>query len=117
MSKIDSISPMSTMSPMLGGDKLETLKNQKVKSAEEVDKAAGGFEALLLHNMLKEMWGSTGSDGLLGEKSNESQIFRDMFNQAIADEVVKGEGIGVKDFLKKELTKHQVAASKEESGK
>lgn len=117
MTKINSVSPMSSMSPLLGGNKIDTLKNQSVKSAEEVDKAAGGFEALLLHNMLKEMWGSTGSDGLLGENSNESQIFRDMFNQAIADEVVKGEGIGVKGFLKKELTKHQVAASKVESGK
>ncbi|HMO19205.1 MAG TPA: rod-binding protein [Oligoflexia bacterium] len=91
--------------------KAEGLKNRKLTTAADVEKAGSGFEALLLHNMLKEMWSSTGSEGLLGENSNESRIFRDMFNQAVADEVAKGEGIGVKKFLKKELTKYQVAAS------
>lgn len=86
--------------------------NKDVKTKAELDKASSGFEALLLHNMLKEMWGSTGSGGILEENSNEMQIFRDMFNQAIADEVVKGEGIGVKKFLKKELSKYQDGASK-----
>ena len=84
------------------------LKNRKITSPDEVDKAASGFEALLLHNMLQEMWKTTGtgdSEGLLGENSNESQIFRDMFNQAIADEISEGDGIGVKHFLKNELSK------------
>jgi len=86
--------------------------NKQLKSEAELEKASGGFEALLLHNMLKEMWGSTSSGGILEENSNEMNIFRDMFNQAIAEEVVKGEGIGVKKFLKKELSKSQDGASK-----
>ena len=86
--------------------------NKDVKSKAELEKASSGFEALLLHNMLKEMWGSTGQGGILEENSNEMNIFRDMFNQAVADEVVKGEGIGVKKFLNKELSKHQGGASK-----
>ncbi len=86
--------------------------NKEIRSKAELDKASSGFEALLLHNMLKEMWGSTNSGGILDENSNEMNIFRDMFNQAIADEVVKGEGIGVKKFLNKELSKYQDGASK-----
>lgn len=90
----------------------KTDLDKEVKSKAEIDKASSGFEALLLHNMLQEMWGSTGQGGILDENSNEMNIFRDMFNQAVADEVVKGEGIGVKKFLTKELSKHQGGASK-----
>lgn len=89
----------------------KNLKKRKVDTPEDVNKAASGFEALLLHNMLQEMWKTTGSEGLLGENSNESQIFRDMFHQAIADEIAEGDGIGVKQFLKKELTKYGASAS------
>jgi len=90
----------------------KTESKGEVKSKAEMEKASSGFEALLLHNMLKEMWGSTDSGGILDENSNEMNIFRDMFNQAIADEVVKGDGIGVKKFLNKELSKYQDGASK-----
>ncbi len=90
-------------------------EKQALGATKEADKAASGFEALLLHNMLKEMWGTAnigGGKGILDENSNEMQIFKDMFNQAIADEVVKGEGLGVKKFLKKELSNYQKSASK-----
>lgn len=89
----------------------KSLKNQKIDTPQEVDKAASGFEALLLHNMLQEMWSTTGSEGILGDNSNEAQIFRDMFHQAISDEIAEGDGIGVKNFLKKELSKYKDPAS------
>ena len=92
------------------------LKKQAVTTPAEIEKASSGFEALLLHNMLQEMWKTNGTDGLLGENSNEAQIFRDMFNQAIADEISEGDGIGVKHFLKKELTKVGSPASNNEAG-
>ncbi len=84
-----------------------------ISSEKELDKAASGFEALLLHNMLKEMWESVDSGGaLLGEDSNASQIYRDMFHQTIADKIAEGKGMGVKEFLKRELHKYQDASKK-----
>ena len=84
-----------------------------ISSEKELDKAASGFEALLLHNMLKEMWESVDSGGsLFGEDSNASQIYRDMFNQTIADKISEGKGMGVKEFLKRELHKYQDASKK-----
>lgn len=92
--------------------KVKTLANKEVKDAKELDEAASGFEALLLHNMLKEMWKTVEFTGFLGEDSNEAQIYRDMLNQALADSVAEGEGIGVKDFLKTELAKTESASKK-----
>lgn len=83
-----------------------------ISSEAEIDKAATGFEALLLHNMLKEMWESVDKGGLLGESSNASQIYRDMFHQTIADKIAEGKGMGVKEFLKRELHKYQDASKK-----
>ena len=94
----------------------KSLKKRRVDTPEDINKAASGFEALLLHNMLQEMWKTTGSEGILGEDSNESQIFRDMFHQSVADEIAEGDGIGVKQFLKNELSKYGASASNKGTG-
>ncbi len=109
---------IDTISVMNQANQADTkrLEKQALKGEKQVDDAASGFEALLLHNMLQEMFKTTGSGGLFGENSNESQIFRDMFHQSIADEISAGDGIGVKQFLKKELTKYETVASNKETG-
>lgn len=83
------------------------LKNRNMASEQDIEKASSGFEALLLHQMLTEMWETVEHTGLFGEEGNEAQIYRDMFNQAVSDEVAKGKGIGVKEYLQKELSKDQ----------
>ncbi len=112
MTKINTSNSPSPWPVAEGKDMRKPELNKELKDKVALEKASSGFEALLLHNMLKEMWGSAGQGGILDENSNEMNIFRDMFNQAIADEVVKGEGIGVKKFLNKELSKSQDVASK-----
>lgn len=87
--------------------KVKELASRKVSTEKETDKAASGFEALLLHQMLKAMWSTVQTTGLLGENSNEAQVYRDMLDQAIADNVAEGRGVGVKKFLKKELLKSE----------
>ena len=85
---------------------LERTKNlaaQKLKDKKDVDKAAGGFEALLLQEMMQSMWSTVEFSGMFNEKSNEASIYRDMLTQAIADNTSAGRGIGVKEFLGKEL--------------
>ena len=81
------------------------LAKSQGSNAKEIEKAATGFEALLLHQMLKAMWSTVQTEGLLGEDSNQARIYRDMLNQAIADSVAEGRGIGVKEFLTKELSR------------
>jgi Rod binding domain-containing protein len=84
-------------------------------SKEGIEKAASQFEALLLHQVMKSMWESAntfGDEGLLNENNSQSQMFRDMFNQEIADQISSGKGVGMKQFLVRELSK-RLKASKE----
>lgn len=86
-------------------DDLKKVQDKKAYTEEEIEKAASSFEALLLQQMLKGMWETVNTAGLLGEDSNQADIYRGMFHQALADRVASGRGIGVKDFLRKELVK------------
>ena len=88
-------------------DGSKTKSSQGVGQDKAIDKAASGFEALLLHEMLKSMWQTVEVKGWLGEDSNEAQIYRDMMNQAIADTASSGKGIGIKEIVAKEMEKTQ----------
>ena len=106
ISTLGGISQAQTASSEAGVNKANELKARTFKSEKDVEKASGGFEALLLHQMMSEMWSSVDKNGFLGDDSNQASIYRDMFHQAVADTVAEGKGIGVKDFLKKELGKY-----------
>jgi Rod binding domain-containing protein len=63
------------------------------KKDKEIVKAAQDFEALLLQQMFSSMWKGT------VETSNEESLYRDMLNQAIAEEMSKGRGLGLKEMV------------------
>ena len=90
--------------------KAKSLQGQDVKKEKELEKAVGGFEALMLHQMLSAMWETVDTSGLMGEDTQQAQIFRDMLNQAIAEEASSGRGVGLKGFLKAELLKRYDAS-------
>ena len=95
-------------------DKAKSLSTREVKDQKDLDKAAKEFEALLLHEMLKSLWQTVEVKGWSGQDSNEAQIYRDMLNQAIADSASEGKGIGVKEVVKKELSKRLGSSKIEE---
>ncbi len=92
------------------GEKVKSLSGRELSNGKEGEKAAAGFEALLLHQMLKSMWETVETTGLMGENSNEAQIYRDMLNQAISDSISEGPGIGVKKMLLQQLNKVEKAS-------
>ena len=97
--------------------KAKNLKSQKIDSPKDINKAASGFEALLLHEMLKSMGETVETTGLLGEDSNQAQIYMDMFHQAVADTISEGRGMGIKEFVRRELEKGNGASKgKADSG-
>ena len=116
MNNIPTLSISTATSTALSDQKAAELKkykdspDQALKSEKEVDKAAGGFEALLLHQMLESMWSTVEFAGMFNETSNESQVYRDMMMQAVADTTAEGDGIGVKKFLRAELLKYSKAS-------
>lgn len=111
MSKISTdLMPLSAgsttgVSSTIAEAKAKQLKNQEIRSEKELEKAAAGFEALLLQQMMQSMWSTVEFSGMFNEEGNQASIYRDMFNQAIADETAKGRGMGVKEYVKQQLTK------------
>ncbi len=86
------------------GNELKKLgpAEKGAKADTRVEDAATDFEALLLHQMFKSMWASVPQDGMLGG-GREAEIYRDMFNEAIAKDIAKGQGIGIKAVIAREL--------------
>lgn len=82
----------------VGGASAFSAKPIEPKGKEAL-KAAEDFEALLLQQMFKSMWSGT------EETSNEESLYRDMLNQAIAADMAKGKGLGLKEMVVKELEK------------
>lgn len=81
-----------------------SLRGAKGHSDEEIGKAASQFEALLLQQMMTAMWKAVPNEGLLSG-SREEALYRDMLNQAVAENIANGRSIGVKDVVMKELQK------------
>ncbi|MBN8549590.1 MAG: rod-binding protein [Deltaproteobacteria bacterium] len=72
----------------------------------ETEKAATQFEALLLHQMLKEMWNTVPKDGVLSG-GNEEALYRDMLNEGIANDIAEKHSIGIKDVLVRDMKKFE----------
>lgn len=87
-------------------DKLQNLQNlqNNDKSHKEIVSAAKDFEALLLNQMINEMWKSVPEDSLFG-KSQEREYFQEMLNTEIAKEISMGNGLGIQDMVIAELEK------------
>ena len=69
---------------------------------KDLDKACGEFESLFIYHLLKEMRASVSGDGYLG-KSMQSDTYASMFDLEIARELSSQRGIGLADFLKRQL--------------
>jgi Rod binding domain-containing protein len=75
----------------------------KDKDAQIKD-ASTQFEALLLQQMMGAMWSTVPKDGLVSG-SREEELYRDMLNEAVAKNTAKGQGIGIKEVIARELQK------------
>lgn len=82
---------------------VKDVSQAKLPASKDPKQAAQQFEALLLQEMLKSMW-STVPQGELLSGSHEEKMYRDMLNEAVADSISKGKGIGIKDVILKDLS-------------
>ncbi|MBQ7723274.1 MAG: rod-binding protein [Selenomonadaceae bacterium] len=92
-------------------DKLNNQTQIKTMTAEEVAQrnaeikdASVQLEALLLKMMYTEMWKTVPKNELFGN-SNAMEIYRDMYNDEITKKAAEGGGIGLADFIYRQLTK------------
>lgn len=85
------------------GSEVRSVSN-KAPLSQQPEVAAEQFESLLVKQMLESMWKTVPSNGLLSG-SHEESMYRDMLNEALANSIAEGRGLGVKDVILKDFKK------------
>lgn len=70
---------------------------------EDIKEASVQLEALLLKMMYSEMWKTVPKNTLFGD-DNAMEIYRDMYNDEITKKVAEAGGIGLADYIYRQLT-------------
>ncbi len=82
------------------------LKKKDPKTAEEIQKAAQDFEAVLLNMVLKAMWKTVPKSELF-EKNSANHIYEGMMHSSLSEEMARNGGMGIAKVLARQLTKEQ----------
>ena len=84
---------------------VETMTAEEVaKRNKEIKEASVQLEAIMLKMMFTEMWKTVPKDELFKD-DNAMEIYRDMYNEELTRVAAEGGGIGLADFIYKQLTK------------
>ena len=76
---------------------------EKQAREKELKEACAGFEAILLHTVIKSMRSSMPGDALF-EESHSTNMYKSMYDQYLAEELSQsGTSVGVKEFLYQQL--------------
>lgn len=73
------------------------------KRNADIKEASVQLEALLLKMMYSEMWKTVPKNTLFGD-DNAMEIYRDMYNDEITKKVAEAGGIGLADYIYRQLT-------------
>ncbi len=80
-------------------------KAQKSGDPKALQSACKQFESVFANMLLKNMR-NTITDGGLTEKSHAREMFEGMLDEKIAEEVAKGEGMGLAKMMYEQLSKN-----------
>ena len=84
--------------------KVKTMTSEEIaKRDKEIKDASVQLEAIMLKLMYNEMWKTVPKDKLFGD-DNAMEIYRDMYNEGLTKVAAEGGGIGLADFIYKQLT-------------
>ena len=84
----------------------KTLHSKNTASVDEASKAATQFEAMLVGQMVKSMWATVPQGGLISG-SREEEMYRDMFTDALAENIADGPGLGIKQVVLDDILRLQ----------
>ncbi len=76
----------------------------RAQREKRLREACAGFEAIFVHQLLKEMRRSIPPDPFFG-KSLQRDIYTSMFDMELANKVARGKGLGIGDLLYKQLSR------------
>ena len=84
------------------GSKVMTDAEVAQRNAE-IKEASVQLEGLLLKMLYNEMWKTVPKNELFGD-GNAMEIYRDMYNEEITKQAAENGGIGLADFIYRQLT-------------
>ena len=84
------------------------------QTPESMRETARQFEALFVQTMLKAMRDASHGDGIF--ESDQTEFYRDIYDQQLALEIVKGRGLGIADMLMRDLGGASEAQAKPPEG-
>ncbi len=86
--------------------KINVMTDEEVaKRNQEIREASVQLEAIMLKLMYNEMWKTVPKDKLFGEENNNAMdIYRDMYHEELTKKVAEDGGIGLADFIYRQLT-------------
>ncbi len=82
------------------GEGKDDIEAKKIK----LEKAAEGFEAIFIRQLLKTMRSTLSGEGIFG-KGSVGEIYGDMMDNALADILAKRDALGIADSLYRQLVK------------
>ena len=85
---------------------IKTMTDEEVAQRNaDIKKASVQLEAILLKMMYNEMWKTVPKNELFSDgNDNAMEIYRDMYNEELTKAAAEGGGIGLADFIYRQLT-------------
>lgn len=80
---------------------IQLRADARQESPEALAEAAKQFEALFTQMLLKSMRAASLGDGIFD--SDQSEFYRDLFDQQVAGEMSRGKGLGIAELLVRQL--------------
>lgn len=75
-------------------------------SKDQIDKTSQDFESMFLSQMLEQMFGDTEGSEAYGDEQT-SEVYRGLMMEEYGKLITRSGGIGVADYVKRELLKLQ----------
>ena len=83
---------------------IKTMTDEELAQRDkDIKEASVQLEALLLKMMYNEMWKTVPKNELFGD-DNAMDIYRDMYNEELTKKAAEGGGIGLADYIYRQLT-------------
>ena len=89
--------------------KTADIARQAGPKLQQLKKATEGIEGLFMKDLLASMRRGTPKGGLMGEDGTASKIYKDMFDQTMADNLSKSGALGIGKVLYRQLSKQVLA--------
>lgn len=86
------------------------MHKSKAMSVAQADQVSKDFEAMFIGQMLEQMFGDSVGDELFGDRTTK-EVYKGLMVEEYGKQIARSGGIGIAEFVKRELLTLQEIAS------